>query len=171
DGVTDDNDDDKVYYDARTEDLNITLDDTGYDGAVSGWAAIASASRSSNVVTVNTGAAHGLSVGDTVIIIGVVPDSFNGVYTVASTATSTRFTFSQTGTTQSSKRVGSFSKAVELDNVHSDVEIVEGGSGNDWIAGNDSNAETLHGNGGNDSLRGGLGADDLSGGTGTDWAD
>src|SRR5207237_6602263 len=122
------------------------LDDSAYDGAVSGWAAISSASRTSNVVTVNTSSAHGLSVGNTVMIIGVVPDSFNGVYTVASTATTTRFTFSQTASNQTAKRVGSFAKSVELDNVHGDVEMVFSGDGNDWIAGNDSNGETLLGN-------------------------
>ena len=55
----------------------------------------------------------------------------------------------------------------ELDNVKSDVEIVDGGSGNDTMTGN-AGANTLNGNVGADALTGGDGNDILSGGPGAD---
>jgi Ca2+-binding RTX toxin-like protein len=55
----------------------------------------------------------------------------------------------------------------EGDNIHSDVENVFGGSGNDSIVGNAS-ANFLAGGPGNDSLRGGTGLDKLVGGDGLD---
>ena len=55
----------------------------------------------------------------------------------------------------------------EGDNVHSDVENVFGGSGNDAIVGNLA-ANFLAGGPGNDSLRGGGGLDKLIGGDGID---
>jgi Ca2+-binding RTX toxin-like protein len=58
----------------------------------------------------------------------------------------------------------------EVDNVHSDVETVLGGSGNDLIAGT-SAANFLQGNGGNDTLVGNEGADVLRGGNGNDLLD
>jgi len=80
----------------------------------------------------------------------------------------------------------------EGDDVHSDVENVSGGGGNDTLTasndptnpvdnqldgngGNDSlrggnGDDTLNGGAGNDTLRGGSGADTLSGGAGTDTA-
>jgi Ca2+-binding RTX toxin-like protein len=54
-----------------------------------------------------------------------------------------------------------------LDNVHTDVETVLSGSGNDSLAG-DADANVLVGGGGNDVLDGGLGSDELQGGSGTD---
>lgn len=54
------------------------------------------ASRSSNVVTITTAIAHGLSVGDTVVIEGVTDSSFDGSFTIASTPTTTTFTYAQT---------------------------------------------------------------------------
>jgi Ca2+-binding RTX toxin-like protein len=75
--------------------------------------------------------------------------------------------------------------AGENDNVQSDVEVVNGGSGADTITGSDGD-NVLNGNGGNDTLNGqggsdalnrgdfdgnqdaGAGADKLSGGSGTD---
>ena len=57
----------------------------------------------------------------------------------------------------------------ELDNVHSDNEIITGGVGDDTITGS-ANAETLNGGTGNDTLTGVGGADVLNGGGGTDTA-
>jgi Ca2+-binding RTX toxin-like protein len=55
----------------------------------------------------------------------------------------------------------------ERDNVHSDVEIVIGGAGNDEITGNRFN-NILSGGGGNDLLFGGYGRDVLNGNAGKD---
>ena len=55
----------------------------------------------------------------------------------------------------------------EGDNIHSDVENIFAGSGNDSIVGNAS-ANFLAGGPGNDSLRGGAGIDKLIGGDGKD---
>jgi Ca2+-binding RTX toxin-like protein len=58
----------------------------------------------------------------------------------------------------------------EMDNVHSDVENVLGGSGNDRISALATSivANRFVGNGGNDILDGGGGADVLEGGAGDD---
>jgi Ca2+-binding RTX toxin-like protein len=58
----------------------------------------------------------------------------------------------------------------ERDNVHSDIENVLGGSGNDLIIGNPF-ANKLVGNAGNDTIFGGDGNDTLIGGPGTDQLD
>ena len=55
----------------------------------------------------------------------------------------------------------------ERDNVHSDVENVNAGSGNDVVRGSAS-ANALNGGSGDDRLFGGAGADQLSGSTGAD---
>jgi uncharacterized delta-60 repeat protein len=68
-------------------------------------------------------------------------------------------------------------EAGEGDNVQEDVEIVRGGSGNDFLAertsrtvfgDNDGPRNALFGNGGNDTLDGGAGIDALFGGAGDD---
>ena len=53
------------------------------------------------------------------------------------------------------------------------IQILEGGSGNDFLDGSDAPAvsEILRGGGGNDTLYGSLGADTLDGGDGLDTAD
>jgi Ca2+-binding RTX toxin-like protein len=64
----------------------------------------------------------------------------------------------------------------EFDNVHGDVENVEGGSGNDVVYGNwlnnalfgDAGDDTLYGYGGNDVLEGSIGNDYLNAGDGND---
>ena len=55
----------------------------------------------------------------------------------------------------------------EGDNIHSDVENLDGGSGNDRLVG-DGDPNRLDGGAGNDQLLGGGGTDDLIGGTGAD---
>ena len=52
-------------------------------------------------------------------------------------------------------------------NIHSDVEVVEGGGGSDNLFGNAA-ANTLRGGSGNDLIDGGGGPDELEGGTGAD---
>jgi YVTN family beta-propeller protein len=53
--------------------------------------------RSGNVVTITTTAAHRVSVGHRVIILGVTDATFNGTFTVASVPSSTTFTYNQNG--------------------------------------------------------------------------
>ncbi len=60
--------------------------------------------------------------------------------------------------------------AGETDTIATDVEVVQGGSGDDKITGSAGN-ESLLGNGGNDTLVGGGGDDDLHGGAGIDTVD
>lgn len=52
-------------------------------------------------------------------------------------------------------------------NIHSDVEVVDGGAGSDNLFGNAA-ANTLHGGAGNDLIDGGGGPDQLEGGAGAD---
>lgn len=54
---------------------------------------ISSRSRTSGISTITTSAAHGLSVGDSVVISGA--GSYNGVHLVSEVLSSTQFTFSQ----------------------------------------------------------------------------
>ncbi|HEX2715989.1 MAG TPA: hypothetical protein VHM88_27715, partial [Candidatus Acidoferrales bacterium] len=56
------------------------------------------AARGSNIVTITTTSAHGLSVGQSVTISGVSDSSFNGTFTISSVPTTTTFTYAQTGT-------------------------------------------------------------------------
>ena len=65
---------------------------------------ITNKAKSSTVATLTTSAAHGLSVGEYVAIFGV-DDTFDGTYAVASTPSSTTFTYSLTGSTVSSVAV------------------------------------------------------------------
>jgi Ca2+-binding RTX toxin-like protein len=58
----------------------------------------------------------------------------------------------------------------EGDNLHSDLEGIDGGSGSDFLGGGPG-ADTLDGNAGDDTLQGGPGADTMSGGSGQDTAD
>ena len=62
---------------------------------------ISSAVRSGNIVTITTGTAHILRVGDPVMITGVTDTSFNGVFAVTGVSANT-FTYSQTGSNVSS---------------------------------------------------------------------
>lgn len=66
-----------------------------------GQYAISSISRTSNVTTVDTSVAHGLSTSDSVTIAGVTDTSFNGTFTVTVVDSNT-FTYSNTGTNGSS---------------------------------------------------------------------
>jgi DNA-binding beta-propeller fold protein YncE len=58
--------------------------------------------NSSNVVTITTTAAHGFSVGQTVVIAGVSDTTFNGTFTIASVPSASTFTYAQTGSNATS---------------------------------------------------------------------
>lgn len=57
---------------------------------------VSSVSRSANVSTVVTSAAHDIKIGEKFKVSGVTPTSFNGTWTVASVPNTTSLTFSQT---------------------------------------------------------------------------
>lgn len=59
---------------------------------------ISNVARTSNVVTITTSTAHGYAVSDTVTVAAVTNTSVNGSFTIASTPTTTTFTYAQTGT-------------------------------------------------------------------------
>ena len=59
---------------------------------------ITNVARTSNVVTVTTSAAHGYTTGNTVTVSAVTNTGINGTFTIASTPTTTTFTYAQTGT-------------------------------------------------------------------------
>lgn len=72
---------------------SLSIVDLSRSSAVS----ISTAVRASNSVTVTTSAAHGLAVGDVVMIKGTSLASFAGIFNVATVPSSTTFTFSQSG--------------------------------------------------------------------------
>jgi len=59
--------------------------------------AITSLTRSSNVVTVVTSAAHNLSIGQTIYITNTTSGTFNGIYKIQSSSSASNFTYSQVG--------------------------------------------------------------------------
>jgi hypothetical protein len=67
--------------------------------------------RATNAVTVDTATPHGLSPGDVVVVDGVSPTSFNGTFTVASTPSSTQFTYLQAGINESATVFGTTSSS------------------------------------------------------------
>lgn len=62
---------------------------------------VSTLSRTSNVVTCNTGSAHGLQINDRIQIEGCSVSSFNGTFTVKSAPSTTSFTFDDTGSNES----------------------------------------------------------------------
>jgi len=61
-------------------------------------------------------------------------------------------------------------EAGEGDNVHQDIEVVAGGSGDDRLVGS-SAANDIQGGPGDDVIDGGAGADSIAGGPGIDTVD
>ena len=80
--------------------------------------AIGGAARSSNVVTLTTGTAHGMAVGETVILAdvdsGSETNAFSGSHTIVSVPTTTTLTFAQTGANESNLAAGTASLVSEL---------------------------------------------------------
>lgn len=62
--------------------------------------ATASRSRTSNVATITTSTAHGLTAGMTVTVSGLGGTGYNGTVVITSAPTSTTFTYSNTGTNE-----------------------------------------------------------------------
>ena len=77
-------------------------------GATAKQGVITNKAKTSSVSTLTTSATHGLTVGETVAIFDV-DDTFDGTYTVASTPTSTSFTYALTSASVASASVASTS--------------------------------------------------------------
>ena len=109
--------------------------------------------RASNVVTVTLSVGTQLNpqAGDTVVVSGVTPASFNGTHTIASRISATQYTYAQTGSNESSSVHGSSGgdysspssfeageQAARNDLVSRD-EIATGVCYNDWPSGLNDN--------------------------------
>ena len=57
---------------------------------------VSSITVSAGIATITTGAAHGLKVGDQILISGATPSAFNGTYTILTVPSTTTATFTQT---------------------------------------------------------------------------
>jgi hypothetical protein len=91
------------------------------NGATSVSYSISSISRSGNVVTVQTSAAHSLLPGLNVTISGVADTSYNGTFPLWYAADSTHFSYSQSGATSSSNG-GSAAVALSTDTESTRIE-------------------------------------------------
>lgn len=104
--------------------------------------ATASVARTSNVATIVTGSAHGLSINDVVNITGCTNTSFNvSTATVLSVPSSTSFTFSNSGsnvstTTDTTGKVLNLSYINLTNNVTGTLAVNKGGTGNTSFAKN-----------------------------------
>jgi hypothetical protein len=65
---------------------------------ISTGGATTATSGDGTTATITTTSAHGLAVGDIVTVAGITPTGYNGTYSVASTPTTTTFTYSNTTT-------------------------------------------------------------------------
>lgn len=90
--------------------------------------ATASRARTSNVATITTSAAHGLTDGMVVTISGLADSSFNGTFTVASAPTSTTFTFANTGSNVSTTTDTGGTVDPGLDDVTETLRVTLNGS-------------------------------------------
>jgi len=86
-------------------------------GDTKGIAASAHRARTSDVATIGTAAAHGLAVGDGIIISGMGAARYNGTWLVASVPDTTHFTYANTGTneTETADTAGTITKVAFID--------------------------------------------------------
>lgn len=99
----------KVEYDSTADSITISkikieIRDFEYLGMSSN---ISTISRTSNVVTITTTSSHALTTGNTIEVEASL-SQFNGTFTVASTPSSTSFTYSLTGANQVSTAATGF---------------------------------------------------------------
>ncbi len=87
-------------------------DSTRAHTASSATLPIASISRSSNVVTVNTSGSNSFRVGQTVVIAGVADTTYDGSFGITAVSSSTQFTYSQSGADSSSSSGGTATATV-----------------------------------------------------------
>lgn len=95
------------FVDIPGSSLTVTIPSTGklvlaawlpllIEEAIAGQASVSSGSRTSGVTTMNTSAAHGFTPGQ-IVVVNVADTTYNGAFVVASTPSSTQFTYAQTG--------------------------------------------------------------------------
>lgn len=98
--------------------------------ATSSFKTILTLSRDTNVVTVNTATAHGMTTGDTVRIYGALNTAFDGTFTLLS-GSGTSFTYSQAGTNASTtggKAIKAIKIGLSTTNNYDFCQIVLGGT-------------------------------------------
>jgi hypothetical protein len=105
--------------DLDINDVNTMLDSVVVFGKAGGVAQISQGevTRTSNVVTINTKAAHGFVAGQVVTVAGVIgggATTFNGAQTISTVPSETRFTYAQTGADYSSNN-GMVGYTISLD--------------------------------------------------------
>jgi hypothetical protein len=98
-------------------DPNANLANSGAGTATSAaapTAAVSSAASSGTTATITTSAAHGFTVGQTVIIANVSVAGYNGTFTIASVPTTTTFTYTTSGSNLGSGSGGSATLSAPL---------------------------------------------------------
>lgn len=174
--------DDTASYASRTENLILTLDGVANDGAAGESdlistdieAVVGGSGNDSIVGSANNDTLAGGEGQDT-IVGGLGTDTVD----YSSATRTVRVTLD--GIANDGQTLANNANLVENDNVWTDVEIVVGGSGNDYLDGSTAGVgvrlvggvgnDTLRGGVGNDTLDGGLGNDVLAGGAGVDVVD
>lgn len=89
---------------SQTNDLGI-VSEGKYVIATTLTSVVENKALTSNVATLTTRAAHGLLVGDSVVVAGI-DATFNGTYTISTIPTSTTFTYAKTNANVASARIG-----------------------------------------------------------------
>jgi len=86
-------------------------------GDTKGASTSAHRARTSNVATIGTAAAHGLAVGDGIIVSGMAAARYNGTWLVASVPNTTHFTYANIGTneTETADTAGTITKIAFID--------------------------------------------------------
>ncbi len=75
---------------------------------------ITAANESGSTVTITTSAAHGLSLGDYVVIAGVGLSGYNGTFTVASVISTTKFTYTDSTSGLTASSGGTSTRALSI---------------------------------------------------------
>jgi autotransporter-associated beta strand protein len=110
--------------------------------------AIGKATESSSTVTITTSAVDSLAVGETVVIAGITPTGYNGTYTVATTPTTTSFTYTDSNTGLAASTVAgteTVSAATEALNIQTALGALStvGSANNVAVGGNSSTVYTV----------------------------
>ena len=87
-----------VFAGGNTKLFKLDVSDLSLDNVSKPTKTISNVARTSDVVTITTSTAHGLSVGDSVTVAATTNTSINGTFTIASVPTTTTFTYDKSGT-------------------------------------------------------------------------
>lgn len=107
--------------------IELTVQNSGRQVPVSTQtAAISNVAKTTQVVTITTSTAHGYYAGQRVTVAAVTNTAVNGTFTVASTPTTTTFTYSQSGgNIGSSADTGTVQLASETTNVSTIINVAK----------------------------------------------